>query len=111
MGVLMGRADPPTAVCTHNDILAMGALHAIHTAGLQVPGDISVVGYDDIASAAYFSPPLTTIRSPRAEIGTRAGRMILALVQNPEAIPLQMITLPVALIVRLSTAPPPLARE
>lgn len=107
MQQLLALPHPPTAVCTHNDILAMGALHAIHEAGLKVPCDISVVGYDDIASAAYFSPPLTTIRSPRAEIGTRAGQMILQLVQANAETPAQTILFSDELIVRASTASPP----
>jgi DNA-binding LacI/PurR family transcriptional regulator len=106
MQQLLALTHPPTAVFTHNDILAMGALYAIQAAGLGVPTDLSVVGYDDIASAAYFAPPLTTVRSPRTEIGALAGRTILQLVQNKEANPPHTITLPVTLVVRASTAPP-----
>jgi LacI family transcriptional regulator len=105
MQQLLTLSEPPSAVFTHNDILAMGALHAIHAAGLKVPSDISVVGYDDIASAAYFSPPLTTVRSPRAEIGTLAGHTILQLVQGKVDLPVTTITLPVELVVRASTGP------
>jgi LacI family transcriptional regulator len=90
----------------HNDVLAMGALHAIRQAGLTVPGDISVVGYDDITSAAYFVPPLTTVRSPKAELGALAGRTILELVRQKNGQPPQTITLPVELVVRASTALP-----
>ena len=103
---LLTHAEPPTAVFTHNDVLAMGALHAIRCAGLRVPDDISVIGYDDITSAAYFSPPLTTMRSPKAEMGILAGHTILQLVRQKEPLPLQKITLPVELVVRASTAPP-----
>jgi LacI family transcriptional regulator len=106
MQKLLALPHPPSAVCTHNDILAMGALHAIQSAGLRVPADLSVVGYDDIASAAYFAPPLTTVRSPRTEIGALAGRIILQLVQNKETAPPHTITLPVTLVVRASTTPP-----
>jgi len=107
MQQLLALARPPTAVFTHNDVLAMGALHAIRQAGLSVPGDISVVGYDDITSAAYFFPPLTTVRSPKAEMGARASRMILQLVQQKDHPPATTITLPVELVIRLSTAAPP----
>lgn len=107
MHQVLRRAEPPTAVFTHNDVLAMGALHTIRSAGLRVPEDISVVGYDDITSAAYFSPPLTTVRSPKAEMGVLAGRTILQLVRQKEPLPPQMITLPVELVIRASTAPPP----
>ncbi|MFZ4658218.1 MAG: LacI family DNA-binding transcriptional regulator [Caldilineaceae bacterium] len=106
MQQLLTLAQPPTAVFTHNDVLAMGALHAIRQAGLTVPGDISVVGYDDITSAAYFVPPLTTVRSPKAELGALAGRTILELVRQKNGQPPQTITLPVELVVRASTALP-----
>ena len=103
---LLTLAEPPTAVFTHNDVLAMGALHAIHSAGLSVPHHISVVGYDDIASAAYFTPSLTTVCSPKAEMGVLAARTLLQLIQQPDALPPQTVTLPVQLMVRASTAPP-----
>jgi LacI family transcriptional regulator len=103
---LLALSDPPTAVITHNDVLAMGVYHAIHSAGLTIPGDISVVGYDDITSAAYFYPPLTTVCTPKAEIGVLAGQTILQLVQRKVAPPPRTITLPVELVVRSSTAPP-----
>jgi DNA-binding LacI/PurR family transcriptional regulator len=106
MQQLLALVQPPTAVFTHNDVLAMGALHAIRQAGLTVPGDISVVGYDDITSAAYFVPPLTTVRSPKAELGALAGRTILELVRQKNGQPPQTITLPVELVVRASTALP-----
>lgn len=106
MQQLLALDAPPTAVFTHNDVLAMGALHAIRQAGLAVPGDLSVVGYDDITSAAYFVPPLTTVRSPKAELGVLAGRTILDLVRQKNALPPQIVTLPVELVIRASTAPP-----
>ncbi|GIV75797.1 MAG: hypothetical protein KatS3mg050_0191 [Litorilinea sp.] len=105
---LLSLPEPPTAVFTHNDVLAMGALHAIHAAGLSVPDDISVVGYDDISSAKYFAPPLTTVRHPTSEIGALAGQMILELIQKKADPPPPKTTfLPVNLIVRASTGPPP----
>jgi len=106
MQQLLALAEPPTAVFTHNDVLAMGALYAIRQAGLRAPDDISVVGYDDISSAAYFSPSLTTVRSPKAELGALAGRTILDLVRHKNDMPPQTVTLPVELVVRTSTAPP-----
>ncbi len=106
MQQLLALPHPPTGVCTHNDILAMGALHAIHAVGLKVPSDISVVGYDDIASAAYFSPSLTTIRSPRAETGMLAGQTILQLIHSQSDSTPQTIVLSVKLVVRASTARP-----
>lgn len=105
MRQLLALAEPPTAVFTHNDVLAMGAMHAIHDAGLCVPGDISVVGYDDVTSSAYLTPPLTTVRFPKQEMGALAGRTILQLIQKKEEILPQTILLPVELVVRASTAP------
>ena len=107
MQQLLALPQSPTAVFTHNDVLAMGAMHAIHEAGLSVPGDISVVGYDNLSSSAYLNPPLTTVKFPVAEMGRLAGQIIIELVRNEREYPAQTITLPVELIVRASTAPPP----
>ncbi|MCB9079801.1 MAG: LacI family DNA-binding transcriptional regulator [Anaerolineaceae bacterium] len=104
---LLALPNPPTAVFMHNDVLAMGAIRAIYDAGLTVPDDISVVGYDDTSNAAYLNPRLTTIKSPVAEVGRRAGQIIMELAQKQRHLPAQTITLPVELIVRASTAPPP----
>ncbi len=102
---LLTLTDPPTAVFTHNDVLALGAMHAIQRRGLVIPRDISIVGYDDTASSAYFNPPLTTVRLPTDEIGRQAATMILDLARRErELLPLpQTTTLPVQLIVRGST--------
>ena len=107
MQQLLALAQPPTAIVTHNDVLAMGAMHAIHQAGLAVPNDISIVGYDDLISSAYLNPPLTTIKFPLAEMGHQASQLIIKLVQKQDELPTQTIVLPVELIVRASTAPPP----
>jgi LacI family transcriptional regulator len=107
MQQLLTLRDPPTAVFTHNDVLAMGALHAIHSAGLRVPDDMSLVGYDDITSAAYFSPPLTTVCTPKAQMGALAGQTLLQLVRRTTEQAPHTRFLPVELIVRSSTAAPP----
>jgi LacI family transcriptional regulator len=99
---LLALPQRPTAVFTHNDITALGAMRAIYDAGLRVPEDVSIVGYDDITAAAYLAPPLTTVRSPKTEMGVQAARTLLQLVAEPE-LPAQMVTLPVELIVRAST--------
>lgn len=106
---LLALPDPPTGVFTHNDIIAMGAIRAILDTGLSVPGDISIVGYDDITAAAYLAPPLTTIRSPKVEMGRLAGQTILRLAQGDVTLPPRTETLPVQLIVRASTGPPRIA--
>jgi DNA-binding LacI/PurR family transcriptional regulator len=93
-----------TAVFAGNDQMALGFMHACRESGLDVPGDISVVGFDDIPEAAHFSPPLTTVRQNFAEIGRRAVALLLSELsggvgQSHEQIPSE-------LIVRASTAPP-----
>jgi LacI family transcriptional regulator len=98
--------DSPTAVFAHNDMLAVGAIRAVFDAGLMVPDDISVVGHDDTTIINYLNPRLTTVKFPVAEMGRRAGQIILELVQQPDSLPAQIITLPVELVVRDSTAPP-----
>jgi DNA-binding LacI/PurR family transcriptional regulator len=66
-----------TAIFSSNDQMALGLLHAIREAGLDVPGDISIVGFDDIPEAAHFSPPLTTVRQDFTELGRRCVDLLL----------------------------------
>ncbi len=114
MQQLLALDAPPTAVFVHNDILAMGAMRAAYDAGLAIPRDLSLVGYDDIASAAYLSPPLTTVRIPKVEMGTLAGRTVMQLAQGaPDldtGVEPHTVTLAVELVVRSSTAAPRAAR-
>ncbi len=73
--------DPlPTGVFCYNDMTAIGLIHAAHRAGLAVPGDLAVVGFDDIPFASYFYPPLTTIAQPKIEMGQLAMKMALSLI-------------------------------
>jgi len=81
-------------------------MHAIRQAGLSIPGDISVVGYDDIVSSAYLVPPLTTIKFPKEEMGRRAAEIILQLARREQNLPPRTIWLPPEWVVRASTAPP-----
>jgi LacI family transcriptional regulator len=86
----------PTALFAGNDTLAIGAMTAIREAGLSIPEDFAVVGYDDIPSAAFAYPPLTTIRSHPFEQGKMVGEAIIALVdgkkigKNQSALPLEL---------------------
>ena len=107
MQQLLALPEPPTAVFTHNDVLALGAMHAIWEAGLSIPDDISIVGYDDIVSSGYLTPPLTTVMFPKAEMGRQAAHTILQLVQDGDDLPPRKVVLPVELVVRASTGPPP----
>jgi LacI family transcriptional regulator len=111
MQQLLALAERPTGVFVHNDILALGAMHAVYDAGLRIPGDLSIVGYDDITNAAYLSPPLTTVRIPKVEMGVLAGRTIMQLAQGKIELEPRTVTLSVELIVRSSTAAPQAARQ
>ncbi len=95
------------AVFVASDVVALGAIGALREAGRSVPDDVSVVGFDDIPLAAYFDPPLTTIRLPAFELGQAAGRALLERIAG-RAIPDRTL-LPTELILRASTAPPPAA--
>ena len=77
-GQELARIGDITAVFSANDQMALGLTHAFHQAGLNVPGDISIVGFDDIPEAAYFSPPLTTIRQDFADLGRRCVAQLVS---------------------------------
>ncbi len=92
-----------TAIFSSNDQMALGLLHAIREAGLDVPGDISIVGFDDIPEAAHFSPPLTTVRQDFPELGRRCVDLLLG-AADPAAGPVATAIVP-ELVVRASTGP------
>mgnify|MGYP003912594967 CR=1 FL=1 len=106
MQQLLALPEPPTAVFCHNDVLALGAMHAIQVAGLSVPGDISVVGFDDTAGSAHLAPPLTTIRFSRREMGRQAATILFQAIEQDEDYEPHTVELPVELVVRASTGPP-----
>ena len=99
---LLRLKRPPTAVFTVSDEMAIGAIGAINEAGLSVPGDIAVVGFDDIEAASLIHPPLTTVRQDKTMLGRVAGEALIALVEDEGATP-PAISLPVELIVRRSS--------
>ena len=74
---LLDCGKPPTAILTANDLMAIGALKAAHERGLSVPGDLSVMGYDDINMASICMPPLTTVRQPKYEMGALSFQALL----------------------------------
>ncbi len=96
----------PTAVFAANDMMAMGALRAIHEAGLSVPNDVAMVGFDDIPMAAFANPPLTTMRQPIAEMGALAANTLIDQLENL-AEPGAQIRLPTKLVVRNSCGATP----
>jgi DNA-binding LacI/PurR family transcriptional regulator len=93
-----------TAVFVANDPMALGLLRAIHERGLNAPRDISVVGFDDVPEAAFYTPPLTSVRQDFDEIGRRSLALLLDHMQNGTA-PQGVVVAP-ELMVRQSTAPP-----
>lgn len=94
----------PTAVIVANDMMALGAMQEFKAAGLKIPQDISIIGFDDIAFASLADPPLTTVCSPRVEIGRRAVEALMMTIERPDQ-PGVEIHIPTYLIIRKSTAP------
>jgi|GraSoiStandDraft_11_1057310.scaffolds.fasta_scaffold107746_2 LacI family transcriptional regulator len=94
----------PTGIFAHNDLMAVGALEALDTAGLRCPEDVSLVGYNDVQLASHIAPPLTTIRLPGEALGRIAGEMALGLLDQPDVRPAS-VSLPPTLVPRGSTAP------
>ncbi|EHN78334.1 LacI family transcriptional regulator, partial [Streptomyces coelicoflavus ZG0656] len=74
---LLGLADRPTAVFCANDLLALGVLQAMYAAGVGVPDDLAIVGYDDIEFAAAAAVPLTSVRQPAVTMGAMAAELLL----------------------------------
>jgi LacI family transcriptional regulator len=101
---LLALDEPPTAVVAASDLMVLGALRACADAGVSVPGDISLVGFDDIQLAVHLPVPLTTVRQDKAGLGTAAGIALTRCIAGEDAP--AVTTLPVELIVRESTAPP-----
>jgi DNA-binding LacI/PurR family transcriptional regulator len=101
---LLALPDPPTAVFCYNDMQALGALRAARERGLSVPGDLSVVGLDDLYLSSYTDPPLTTVQQPKQEMGRLGVQILLELLAGKT--PQSRITLPGKLVVRESTTSP-----
>lgn len=102
MAQLLASGGPIEAVFVASDVVAFGAIAAIREAGLRVPADLSLVGFDDIPLAAFFDPPLTTVRLPAYDLGLAAGTALLDRVAG-RPVPDRTL-LPTELIVRSSTA-------
>ena len=103
MRQLLEKTRDFTAVFCFNDIAAIGAIRALTEAGLRIPDDVSVVGFDDIQSAAFCTPSLTTVRQPLQEMGKTGARILLDRIANPTAeYPAQVVMQP-ELVVREST--------
>jgi len=97
----------PTAVFVANDSMAVGLLASLESLGVKVPGDMSVVGFDDVDIAGYLRPPLTTVRIDAFALGQRAAQMMINEIQIPENGPSQDILLPATLKIRRSCGAKP----
>jgi len=95
----------PTAIVAGNDVMAIGAMQALREAGLHVPRDLSVIGFDDSLFASSYCPSLTTVCLPAYRMGLLTGRLLYALLEGRAADGDQHIVLPTRLIVRESTGP------
>jgi LacI family transcriptional regulator len=102
-GQLLANHNRPTAIFACNDLMAIGAICAATELGLQVPQDLSVVGYDDIPLASYSNPPLTTIAQPNYDMGVKAASMLLERLLDP-GMPARRVVLDIELRIRRSTA-------
>jgi len=106
----LDQSERPTAVVCFNDMMAVGVLKGLQLAGLKIPQDMSVTGFDNIIFSAYTNPPLTTFDQPKRFIGAEAARLMLDLLKSsPEEgalIPPKVRMLKGRLLVRKSTAPP-----
>src|SRR5262249_37273322 len=101
---LLEAKEPFTALFAFNDISAIGAIQALREAGKQIPEDVSVVGFDDIQSAAFQNPGLTTVKQPLREMGMLAAETLLQRINAPskESYPKEIVVEP-SLVVRGST--------
>ena len=102
---ILSEPELPTAIVVANDLMALGAMQEFKAAGLRIPQDISIVGFDDISFASLSEPALTTVCSPRVEIGRRAFEALALTMEKPHQQGLE-IRIPTHLIERNSTAPP-----
>jgi LacI family transcriptional regulator len=102
---LLDARVPFDGLFAHNDLMAIGALRALRDAGVAVPSDVAVVGFDDLPLAAHTEPPLTTVHQPRYEMGGRAARMLLDhLAGTP--MPTDPVVLDTSLVIRRSAPTP-----
>ena len=107
---LVALSERPTAIVCYNDHMAVGVYSALYRAGLSVPRDVSVVGFDNILISAYLTPPLTTFSQPMHHLGAEAARLLLSLLeeQDGETPPApRAICVRGELLVRASTQAPP----
>jgi LacI family transcriptional regulator, galactose operon repressor len=98
MDELLVLPEPPTAVFVASDVVALGAMSAIQKAGLRIPDDIAVIGFDDVFLAAHVQPALTTMRVPAFGLGWTAAEMLISLIEGEEDV--SSVTLETELVIR-----------
>jgi LacI family transcriptional regulator len=103
---LLDTPSRPTAIFSANNQMTIGVLAAIRERGLRIPEDVSLIGFDDLPTAALLTPPLTVVAQPTYQLGARAAELLLQRVRHPEA-PVQEIVLAPQLVLRASTGPAP----
>jgi DNA-binding LacI/PurR family transcriptional regulator len=91
----------PDAVFAASDIMAVGAMRALNEAGLTIPAEVAIVGFDDLPIAAHTNPPLTTVRQPAMRTGTVSTEILIEMVEHPAPQP-HRIVLPTELVIRSS---------
>ena len=101
MGALLDLPKPPSAVLVSNNLMTLGALQMIHERGLDIPGEIALIGFDDMPWATSLHPPLTVIAQPVFEMGAIAAKLVLARIAVPGG-SIQHVILETKLIVRAS---------
>lgn len=106
LGRRLMESSDVTAVFVANDQMALGLLRLLHEQGRRIPQDVSIVGFDDVPEAAFFTPPLTTVRQDFLEMGRRSLHLLLDEIGS-DSRGKQRVTVPAELIVRASTTPPP----
>lgn len=104
MKQLIGKPSFPSAVVVASDPMAIGAMKALHEAGLKVPGDISIFSFDDIEASAFLNPTLSTVKVHTEEMGRTAVKLLVDRMKNGRELPLKVI-LPTELVVRESSGP------
>jgi LacI family transcriptional regulator len=100
---LIKRRPEFTAICAFNDTSAIGAIRALSDFGINCPQDVSVVGFDDIGVAGFYTPRLTTVRQPLEEMGRQAVECLIARIREPNKAHPSKVVLQPELIVREST--------
>lgn len=110
-GALLAKGAPPSAIFAANDQLALGVLRALAEAGVAVPGTVSVVGYDDVEGAAYFTPPLTSVRQPFEELGRRCVEILARDIVGADELPAELLAPITPVMVERRTTGPFLTRE